>query len=88
LDKLDTNHSTDGEVSSVISFFDDLGWTIGPLCAGLFYGMFGGELTISFGAIPLLLTFIVSLILIVKHGHTISPGLYPQQYPKRIRGKK
>lgn len=88
LDKLDTDHSEDGEIASVISFFQDLGWTIGPVCAGILYSIFGGELTLSFGAIPVLITFVISTILIIKHGHTISPEAYPHQYPKRIRGKK
>ena len=88
LDKLDTDHSEDGKIASVISFFQDLGWTIGPVCAGILYGIFGGELTLSFGAIPVLITFVISTILIMKHGHTISPEAYPHQYPKRIRGKK
>lgn len=88
LDKLDIEHNTDGEVSSVISFFQDLGWTIGPVSAGILYGIFGGELTVSFGAVPLMLTFIISTILIIRHGHTISPETYPHQHPKRIRGKK
>lgn len=88
LDKLDVDHNTDGEIASVISFFQDLGWTIGPVCAGILYGIFGGELTLSFSAIPILITFLISTILIIKHGHTIDPGLYPQQHPKRIKGKK
>lgn len=88
LDKLDIEHNTDGEVSSVISFFQDLGWTIGPVSAGILYGIFGGEVTISLGAIPLLITFLVSTFLIVKHSHAIGPDLWPHQYPKRIRGKK
>jgi MFS family permease len=88
LDKLNIDDKTDGEIASVISFFQDLGWTIGPVCAGILYSVFGGELTLSFGAIPILITFVISTILIIKHGHTISPETYLHQYPKRIRGKK
>ncbi len=88
LNKLETDDDNDGKVSSIISFFQDLGWTIGPICAGILYGIFGGELTISFGAIPILITFLISVILIKKHGHTINPNIYLHQYPRRIKGKK
>jgi hypothetical protein len=88
LAKLDTNHDADGEIASVVSFFQDLGWSIGPIFAGIFYSLFGGRLTISFGSVPILITFLLSVILITKHGHMITFDDLLRQYPKRIRGKK
>lgn len=66
LAKLDQDHETDGEVSSVISLFIDIGWCVGPVLAGLFLNFFGGETAITLSAIPILITFLISTILISK----------------------
>ena len=65
--KLDNNHETDGEVSGTISFFTDIGWSLGPVIAGLLFGIFGGENTITLSAIPILITLIASTFLVSKN---------------------
>jgi len=88
LSKLNKDHNTDGEVASVISFFCDLGWTIGPILGGILYSIFGGELAITFGAVPILITFLISVFLINKHNHTLKINYYSPNYPKRSRSKR
>jgi MFS family permease len=72
LTKLDQNHETDGEVSSVISFFIDIGFGIGPIVSGILLGIFGGGLTVTLCAIPILITFLISSFLISKNHHTFA----------------
>ena len=89
LAKLDQDHQSDGEVSSVISFFIDIGYAIGPIMAGILYDLFGGELTITFCALPILITFIISLFFVTKYSHTLNINyLANLNYPHRSRGKK
>ncbi|MBI5798630.1 MAG: MFS transporter [Candidatus Yonathbacteria bacterium] len=60
MDRLDKSHREDGLIAGVISFFQDLGWTIGPLVAGFLYGAIGPAWTIAVGAIPILITWMIS----------------------------
>jgi len=56
---LDKDHTADGSVSAVISFFEDLGWAIGPAVAGILYTLVGPGLSISIGAIPIFIVWVV-----------------------------
>jgi len=83
LAKIDKDHSSDGIVSGTISLFQDLGWMIGPVSAGILYGLVGPEMTISLGSIPIFITFILSLILGSDDNH-----IPPHPHPKRLRNKR
>lgn len=61
LNTLDEHHEEDGEVSAAIMIFDDLGWSIGPAVAGFLYALIGPSWTIAAGAVPILLTWLISL---------------------------
>lgn len=58
LHSLDKEHAHDGAVAGVINLFQDLGWAIGPIVAGLVYGVAGASWTITIGAIPIFLTWV------------------------------
>ena len=83
LAKLDKNHQSDGAVSGTISLFQDSGWMIGPVIAGVLYELVGPEMTISLGSIPIFITFIFSLTLGPNEGEIIN-----QPHPRRLRNKR
>ncbi|MFA6503559.1 MAG: MFS transporter [Patescibacteria group bacterium] len=87
LHALDKNHANDGKISGVIYLFQDLGWAIGPIAAGLLYGFVGSTWTIVIGATPIFLTWIVYLFL-VRHqpGKVLSLSQIPIK-PHRARHK-
>ncbi len=60
-ERLDKDHSEDGLVSGAITLFEDVGWTIGPIMAGLLFVAVGPSYTILFGAMPLALVFVFSM---------------------------
>jgi len=60
LEWLDVGHQDDGLVSGAIVFFDDIGWTIGPLAAGFLFAAVGPSLTIAIGALPILIAWLFS----------------------------
>jgi len=49
LNVLDKDHDSDGTISGVINLFQDLGWAIGPIIAGILYTKIGPEMTIAVG---------------------------------------
>lgn len=51
LNILDKNHTEDGLISGIISLFQDLGWAIGPMVAGILYEIVGPSWTIAIGGI-------------------------------------
>lgn len=56
---LDRDHTADGTVAAVITFFEDLGWALGPALAGALYAIAGPSLAISIGAIPLFVVWLI-----------------------------
>lgn len=67
LHMLDREHTHDGAIAGVISLFDDLGWALGPMFAGVLYGLIGPSWTIAVSAIPIFVTWIVYQFLMHKH---------------------
>ena len=49
LNYLDKENKDDGMIAGIFSLFNDLGWTIGPIGAGILYAKFGPEWAIAFG---------------------------------------
>ncbi len=64
LNKIDTQRTDQGTVAGITSFFDDLGWTVGPVIAGLSYAALGPSWTIALGACLLIIVWLVSSILL------------------------
>jgi LPXTG-motif cell wall-anchored protein len=64
LDHLDKNHKQDALITGAIAFFEDLGWTLGPMLGGLLFVLIGPSLTIAAGGLLLFLTWgITSFVL-------------------------
>jgi MFS family permease len=59
LHSLDKDHANDGLISGVINLFQDLGWAIGPIVAGVLYTFIGPTWTIVWGAVPIFVTWIL-----------------------------
>lgn len=66
LERLDKKHSEDGLVTGVITLFEDLGWTLGPILAGFLFMEVGPSLTIAIGAIPILVTWLFAIIFLSR----------------------
>lgn len=67
LDHLDKSHAEDGLVNGAISFFEDLGWTVGPILAGALFGVLGPSWTVAASALLLLATWAISTILMRRY---------------------
>lgn len=59
LHSLDKEHAHDGAVVGAISFSEDLGYTVGPMLAGITFSMLGATWAIVVGAFPLMFLWIV-----------------------------
>jgi len=59
LHSLDKNHANDGLIAGVINLFQDLGWAIGPIFAGIMFGSLGPTWTIVLCTIPICTTWII-----------------------------
>ena len=64
---LDKKHAHDGAVSGVLYLFQDFGWVIGPIVAGVAFSLVGAGWTIAIGALPILLTWLIAYILVPKN---------------------
>ena len=85
LHALDHEHDNDGAVSGVINLFQDFGWAIGPIAAGFLYESIGPSLTITLGALPIIITWAVYyLSLKRRHISAFGPEPVPQK-PHRPR---
>lgn len=88
LHMLDREHANDGVVAGVIAFFEDIGWALGPIVAGLLYGFVGPSKAIVIGAIPIFITWIVYQgIVRQRPWHLLRPVAVPAK-PHRSRHKK
>jgi len=59
LSVLDKNHESDGLVSGVINLFQDLGWAVGPVVAGVLYTTIGPEWTVAVGGSLILFSWLL-----------------------------
>lgn len=86
LHTLDKTHAEDGLVSSVITFFSDTGWAVGPIVAGILYPLIGPEWTLFVGALFLCITVATYFALYRrKHVNIVGPVPHRIKRPHRIR---
>lgn len=62
--KIDKKHESYGLISGTISLFEDLGWTIGPILAGILYGIIGPTWTIVVGGMIISCNLILFLFVV------------------------
>ena len=66
METIDKNHRHDALVTGVINFFDDIGWTIGPVIAGILFSTVGPSWTIAAGGGLILAIWAISSVLIAR----------------------
>jgi MFS family permease len=59
INRIDKKHTDDGLINGAVACFNNLGWAIGPVLAGLIYGIVGSSWTIAISAIPIFLTWLI-----------------------------
>lgn len=62
LDTLDRHHDEDGIVAGAITLADDLGWTIGPIMAGILLATSNAPTAILASSVPLFALFLIVLL--------------------------
>ncbi|MBP7134149.1 MFS transporter [Patescibacteria group bacterium] len=60
LNVLDRTHAHDGFIAATMSFFEDIGWMLGPLMAGFLYTFVGPGWTIFAGSSLIFICWIIS----------------------------
>lgn len=87
LDNLNSKHTEDGLISGAITCAQDLGWAIGPILAGILFGLVGPTWTIVAGSLLLFITWLVSLAHTAVHPSIlhVPPARYAK--PHRPRHK-
>ena len=84
LHTLDREHASDGAVAAVINLFNDIGWAVGPLIAGILYVPLGPGWTIFIGALFLLFTLLIYSETIYRLWPVRAAGSIPSK-PHRAR---
>ncbi len=79
LHSLDKDHANDGLVAGIITFAQDLGWTIGPIMAGLLYIYIGPTYVICLSGIILLSVWTVYEFVFNKHNQNLVGEFIPQK---------
>ncbi len=67
MNHLNRDHAHDGLIASVISFFQDVGWVIGPVLAGFAYSKIGASYTMLVGSSFVFLSWMVSAIVLRRN---------------------
>jgi MFS family permease len=86
LDSLDRKHAEDGLVAGVINLFEDLGWAVGPIIAGVLYTIVGPSVVIMIGSGFIFLAWLVALFVLRKH-KLPAGAVVPFSVPPRKRHK-
>jgi MFS family permease len=88
LHSLDKDHAQDGTVAGVINLFDDLGWAVGPIAAGILYAWLGPTWTIVLGALPIFVVWLIYQVFVIrnKRNNPMTLFVMPAK-PHRFRHK-
>lgn len=85
MNRLNRDHAHDGLIAAVVTFFEDLGWVVGPIMGGFFYAFLGVTWTMVLGSSFLFLNWFVSSLLLHRSGYPIfhttqPPSVKPHRY--------
>lgn len=88
MDHLDKNHADDALIAGTVSFSQDIGWTLGPIIAGLLFEIIGPSWTIAAGAIFIFCTWLVACVFLRRTAMPV--GLYRTEayFPRKRRHKR
>ncbi len=81
LESLDAGHEHDGLVSGIITLFEDIGWTVGPVMAGFLFATLGASTTIAIGAVPIVAVWLFAILFL--RGKKEPEPLFVEGYPLR-----
>ena len=84
---IDTKHEHYGLITGMIDLFEDMGWTVGPILAGILYIFIGPSWTIAVGGILILLNLIVYVIIIGFRPLNFSTKNIPAHHERRVKHK-
>ncbi len=87
LHALDRDHANNGTIAGVINLFDDLGWAVGPMVAGIVYGLYGPTWTIAIGALPIFVVWVIYQFMTRGQPSSILPVADLPIKPHRMRYK-
>ncbi|MCR4312201.1 MAG: MFS transporter, partial [Candidatus Uhrbacteria bacterium] len=87
LERLDKRHDKDGLVNGAIVLFEDLGWTIGPIVAGLLFVPIGASWTIAFCATPIIIVWLISAFSMHDFPPSSASVFTPMDRPRQPRHK-
>ncbi len=85
LHALDREHAHDGLLAGIINLSSDLGWAIGPVVAGILYGVIGPSWTIAVGGFLIFLTWIVYQLFVAHYPRPAVGALPPKPHRPRHR---
>lgn len=89
MNRLNRDHAHNGVIASVVTFFEDLGWVVGPVIGGILYELFGISWTIVAGSGFLFLSWFVSTVMLRRSGQAIfHTGLKASVKPRRYAHKE
>ncbi len=77
MNHLNRDHAHDGLVASLIGFFEDCGWVIGPVLAGVLYTRIGPSWTILVGCSFIFLNWLVSAVVLRRTVRSIFHSPFP-----------
>ncbi len=83
MNRLNRTHAHDGVIASVVTFFEDLGWVIGPILGGLLYETLGISWTIVIGSGFVCLSWMVGSMLLYRHRARSFHGVEEPSHPPR-----
>jgi len=84
---LDKDHAHDGTIAGVITFSEDLGWTLGPMAAGALFMLLGPSLAIAFSALPIFIVWVVYYAKVHHHFPLEAVYSFIPHHPRRRRHK-
>ncbi len=67
LHALDREHAHDGLLAGIINLSSDLGWAVGPVMAGILYGIIGPSWTIAAGGFLIFFTWILYQLFVAHY---------------------
>ena len=92
LDHLDKEHAEDGLITGVLILFEDFGWMVGPIIAGLLFETYDPTWTIVTGGCLIFTAWIASTYLLWRSdlstfGPRLRQILQEKHFPQRHRHK-
>ncbi len=83
MNRLSRTHAHDGVIAALVTFFEDLGWVVGPILGGLLYETVGISWAIVIGSGFVCVSWAVGSVLLYRHRARHSHGVERPSVPPR-----